>query len=65
MVLLVVTIAVMKLWYCIWQYVVSALVLTIVALNLVEVLEVVANIEVSVVVNVVLVLEMEFTNDKK
>ena len=65
MVLLVATIAVMKLWYCIWQYVVSALVLTIVALNLVEVLEVVANIEVSVVVNVVLVLEVEFTNEKK
>ena len=55
----------MKLWYCIWQYVVSALVLTIVALNLVEVLEVVANIEVSVVVNVVLVLEVESTNEKK
>ena len=65
MVLLVATIAVMKLWYCIWQYVVSALVLTIVALNLVEVLEVVANIEVSVVENVVLILEVEFTNEKK
>ena len=65
MVLLVATIAVMKLWYCIWQYVVSALVLTIVALNLVEVLEVVANIEVSVVLNVELVLEVEFTNEKK
>ena len=65
MVLLVAHIAVMKLWYCIWQYVVSALVLTIVALNLVEVLEVIANIEVSVVVNVVLLLEVEFTNEKK
>ena len=65
MILLVATIAVMKLWYCIWQYVVSALVLTIVALNLVEVLEVVANIEVSILVNVVLVLEVESTNEKK